>query len=81
MEGADRQALEAKWRERLENARTRYEAARAAVQGARESQHAPDDSFVLDNALRAEHHALTEFNRVTRILNDLVAHGTIPEEE
>ena len=81
MEDADRQALGAIWRERLENARTRYEAAQAAVQGARESQLSPDDSFVLDNALRAEHHALTEFKRVTRILNDLVAHGTIPDED
>jgi len=37
-ENAHRQALEAMWRARLVNTRTRYEAAKATVQAARELQ-------------------------------------------
>ena len=61
MEDADRQALGVIWRERLENARTRYEAAKAAVQDAREFQSqipSLDVSFALDHAVRAEYPAL-----------------------
>ena len=82
MEDADRRALGAIWRERLENARTRYEAAKTAVQGAREAQlTSSDDSFALDHALRAEYRALAEFKRVLTIFNDLVIHGSIPDED
>ena len=84
MEDADRRALGAIWRERLENARTRYEAATATVQGVREFHPqvpSPDGSFTLDHALRAEHHALAEFKRVLAVFNDLVVNGKIPEED
>ena len=84
MEEADRRALAAIWRERLENARSRYEAAKATVQGARELQSqipSPDGNFTLDHALRAEYRALAEFNRLLTIFNALVVHGNIPEED
>jgi len=84
MEDADRRALGVIWRERLENARVRYEAAKAAVQDARELQSqisSPDGSFTLDHALRAEHHALAEFKRVLAVFNDLVVNGKIPDED
>jgi len=84
MEDADRQALGAIWRERPENARARHEAAKAALQAARECQSqltSPDDSFAVDHALRAEQHASAEFKRVLTIFNDLVVHGKIPEED
>ena len=84
MEDADRRALGAIWRERLENARVRHEAAKAALQVARERHSqltSPDDSFALDHALRAEHHAFAEFKRVLTNFYDLVVHGKIPAED
>jgi len=84
MEDADRRALGAIWRERLENARVRHEAAKAALQVARERHSqltSPDDSFALDHALRAEHHALAEFKRVLAVFNDLVVNGRIPDDD
>jgi len=84
MEDADRQALEAKWRERLENARHRYEAAKATVQRFRELQaksHSVDVSLALEYALRVEDAALAEFKRVLTIFNDLVNYGKIPQED
>ena len=70
MEDADRQALGAIWRERLENARARHEGAKAALQAARERQSqisSLDGNFALDHALRAEQHAFAEFKRVLTI--------------
>jgi len=83
-ENAHRQALEAMWRERLVNTRTRYEAAKATVQAARELQSqipSPDGNFALVHALGAENRALAEFNRVLIIFVDLVLHGKAPEED
>ena len=77
-------AMEAIWRERLENARVRHEAAKAALQVARERQSqltSPDDTFAVDHALRAEHHSLAEFKGLLTIFNGLVVHGKIPEED
>src|SRR5262249_42368814 len=84
MENNDRQALGAVWRERLVNARTRYEAAKATLQGASElhsQMPSPDGHFALDHALQAEHRALAEFKRVLTVFSDLVIHGTIPAED
>src|SRR5215831_18923899 len=74
MKDADRQALGVIWKVRLENARNRYEAAKATVQGVRDFQSLPfpDDSFALDHALLAECRALAEFKRVVTIFCDLV---------
>jgi len=81
MEDVDRRALEAIWRERLVNARTRYEAAKTAVQGAREAQlSSPDDSLALDHTLRAEHHTFAEFKRVLTIFYDLLVYGKAPAD-
>ena len=84
MEDADRRALGAIWRERLENARVRHEAAKAALQVARERHSqltSPDDSFALDHAVRAECRALAEFKRVLTVFNDLVVNGRIPDDD
>ena len=84
MEDVDRQALGAIWRERLGNARTRYESTKAAVQALRELQSqipSLDISFALDHALRAEYRALSEFKRVLTIFDDLVIHWKIPAED
>jgi len=84
MEDADRQASGAIWRERLGNARIRYEEAKAAVQAFRELQSqipSLDISFTLDDALRAEQHAFAELKRVVTVFNDLVVHGKIPAED
>ena len=84
MEDAELRALEAKWRERLENARIRYEEAKATVRAIRELQseiRSLDMSFALEYALRAEDEFLTEFKRVLTIFNDLVNYGKIPEED
>ena len=66
-ENAHRQALEAMWRERLVNTRTRYEAAKATVQAARELQSqipSADGNFALAHAVKAERYAVAEFKRV-----------------
>ena len=84
MEDADRRALAAIWREPLENARSRYDAAKATVQGARELQSqipSPDGNFAFAQALRAENRALAEFKRVLTIFYDLTLHGNVPEED
>ena len=84
MEDAELRALEAKWRERLENARIRYEEAKATVRAIRELQseiRSLDMSFALEYALRAEDEFLTEFKRVLTIFNDLVNYEKIPEED
>jgi len=67
----------------VENARNRYEAAKATVQGVRDFQSLPfpDDSFALDHALLAECRALAEFNRVLILFNDRLVNGTIPDED
>ena len=78
------EALAMVWRERLENARNRYEAAKAAVQDAGELQSQipfPDGNFALAHALQAERYALAEFKRVLIIFNDLLLRGKAPEEE
>ena len=84
MEDAELRALEAKWRERLGNARVRYEEAKAAVQAIRELQSqipSVDISFALADAIGAEQHAFAEFKRVLTIFNDLVNYGKIPQED
>jgi len=81
MKNSERRALEALWRDRLQNARIRYQAAKAAVQVARELQSdatSPDGSFAFNQALKAESHSLAELKRALEILNDLVNHDKIP---
>ena len=81
MKNSERRALEALWREHLQNARIRYRAANAAVQAARElHSHAPspDGSFAFNQALKAESQALAELKRVLESFNDLVNHDKIP---
>jgi len=67
MTGAAGEALGTLWRERLENARNRYEAAKAAVQDARELESqipSADGNFALAHAVKAERYAVAEFKRV-----------------
>ena len=83
---SDRAALKELWRKRLKDARLRLDFARSyfrEIQGdfADASISAPLERYELDHALRAERAALAEYERILRILNDLVFHGTIPKEE
>ena len=67
MTGAAGEALGTLWRARLENARNRYEAAKAAVLDARELESqipSADGNFALAHAVKAERYAVAEFKRV-----------------
>jgi hypothetical protein len=78
-----RQAMEDLWRERMQNARMAYVDARRATRVA-ESQYprgvtpAPDGAFAINQALKIENAALSEYRRVVAIFTDLVVHGKVP---
>jgi len=79
-----RQTLDAYWRQRLEEARNRYQAARVAVSiagGIHSDAPSPDGSFAFGRALRVEREALTEYTHILRIFNAVVIRGKTPAEE
>ena len=64
------------WRSNVADAKIRYDFARTLVKEARQA-HSP----TLEEALRAENAAQAYYLRVLRLCNELVLHGTVPEEE
>ena len=83
MENA-RQALDEYWRQRLGDARRRYEAARAALKIASDIHSdapSPDGSFAFGRALRVEREALVEYTHILRIFSAVVIRGKTPNEE
>ena len=84
-----RHEVEAAWRERVDRARSRYEeklAMRRQMVGERlewpiSLSPDPDGRFALNQALKEESAARTEYMRILRIYTELILHGTPPEEE
>ena len=79
-----RQTLEDRWRRQVHFAYSRYEAAKGAVDEARELRAdapSPDGVFALKHARRIETAALTEYKRVLQIFTDLLIDGKIPPEK
>ena len=78
-----RQALDAYWGQRLEEARDRYYSARMAAKIAR-GVHGdippPKESFTFYRILRVEREALAEYARIRSIFNAVVTRGKIPIE-
>ena len=78
-----RQALDAYWRRRLEEARDRYYSARTAANIARDVHGdvpPPKESFAFYRILRVEREALAEYARIRSIFNAVVTRGKIPIE-
>ena len=79
-----RQELENLWKRRSDAAKQKLDAASAKLREVERDIHAgstEETDYVYRQAIRAETDALIERARVLRIYTDLMAHGTIPEEE
>ena len=82
--GITRQTLEDRWRREVHFTYSRYQAAKEAVHKARELRvdaPSPDGVFALNQALRIESAALTEYKRVLQVFTDLLIDGKIPPEK
>jgi hypothetical protein len=84
-----RREVEAGWRERVDRARSLYEE-KVAIRRQMVAEHPvwpinlapdPDGRFALDQALKEESAARTEYMRLLRIFTELILHGTPPKEE
>ena len=79
-----REELENLWKRRSDAAKQKLDAASAKLREVERDIHAgnmDETDYAYRQAIRAETHALIERARVLRIYTDLMAHGTIPEEE
>ena len=76
--------LEDTWRERVRNARIRYEQAaktfRATWGEHFEERVTSDPTFAIQQARQVESEALAEYVRVLKIFTDLVIHGKLPPD-
>ncbi len=82
----DRPALEALWRTRLNDARTRLNFARNYANEVQQDfstgyTSAPQERYAFEKALRAERAALAEYARILAIFSDLTLHGKIPHAD
>ncbi len=82
----DRTALEALWRQRVNDAKLRLDFASNYVKEIQRDFSsgelpAPDGHFAYQQALRAESFALGEYRRVLAIFTGLVTHGKEPDED
>ena len=84
-----RREVEAQWRERLECARAHYEE-KVAIRRQMVAERPvwpinlapdPDGRFALNQALKEESAARTEYMRLLRIFTELILHGTPSGEE
>ena len=84
-----RREVEAVWLERLKRARSRYEE-KMAIRRQMVAERPvwpinlapdPDGRFALNQALKEESAARTEYMRLLRIFTELILHGTPPEED
>ena len=84
-----RREVEAAWLERLQRARAHYEE-KLAIRRQMVAERPvwpislapdPDGRFALNQALKEESEARTEYMRLLRIFTELILHGTPPEEE
>ena len=87
--GPSRSELESAWRERVGRARSRYEeklAISRRMVGERlewpiSLAPDPDGRFALNQALKEESAARTEYMRLLRIFTELILRGTPPKED
>jgi hypothetical protein len=77
--------LEDFWRERLREARLKYEEASEVFKATRgehfESRPTADLILAIQRARNIESQALSEYMRVLRVFADLVVHGKLPPED
>jgi hypothetical protein len=78
-----RQELEDIWRERVREARIKYEQASKAFRATWgeqfERELTTDPTFAIEQARNREVAALKEYMRVLKVFTDLVVHGKRPE--
>ena len=74
--------LEDEWREKVRNARIRYEQATKAFRATWgehfEERLTSDPTFAIEQSRKVESEALAEYVRVLKIFTDLVIHGKQP---
>ena len=79
-----KQDLENIWRERVRQARARYEEAHAGFRAVWDEHFhermTADPSFAIEQAHKAETAALRDYMKVLKIFMDLVLHGKVPRE-
>lgn len=80
----DRRALERLWRDRLNEARLRLEAATSDLNQTHRDFYASgglsSGHFALERAIRVERMALVEYRRILCIFIGLVSSGRVPDE-
>ena len=80
-----RKDLEHLWKARVENIKLHLDFAaqylREVGDDQRAGRMAPTDSDARENAIRAYTEALTKFVKVSKIYQELVMHGRVPDEE
>ena len=80
-----RQNLEHLWKARVENVKTRLDFATHHLKEIGDDHRLgripPTDPEARDNAIRAYTEVLAEYVSVSKIYQDLVLHGKIPEEQ
>lgn len=79
----ERHTLEELWLRRLNEAYVRLDSARNCantLQRLSRDLPSPNTAFVLQQALRAENAALTEYRRVLHVFSNLILNGKIPDE-
>jgi hypothetical protein len=85
MPSPSKQALEDIWRQRVREARLRYEAASAAFRKTWgehfEQRLSVDPTHAIQQARKVESEALAEYMRALKIFTDLVLHGKIPPDK
>jgi hypothetical protein len=79
----NRYALEHLWKTRTEDAKARLDRAAESLKELSEDSETilPGDSDRHDNAIRVYTEALREYANISKIYQDLVLHGTVPDEE
>jgi hypothetical protein len=77
--------LEDVWRERLREARRKYEEAANAFKATWgehfESRLTVDPTHAIEQARNVESRALSQYMRVLKVFTDLVVHGKLPPED
>jgi hypothetical protein len=85
MSSPSRQELEEIWRQRVRQARLRYEDASAAFRSTWgehfETRLSADPMHAIQQARKVESQALTEYVRVLKIFTELVLRGKAPRDQ
>jgi len=80
MPADERDELQYLWKARAEDAKARLDRAAESVEELSENPETVLDAETHNNAIRVYTEALEEFTNISRLYQDLVLHGTIPDD-